>query len=159
VSDLYRTAPIGPPQPDFLNAVAAIDVRLGSDPATTALALLDRCKAIEHDLGRRRRARWGPREIDLDLLVFGRHRIDLPMASDRSERWLVVPHPEARRRLFVLAPLADLTPGLVPPGWGETVASARRRLAAEQGEGVVRVGRWTPSGWVIADPGAPSPVG
>ena len=62
---------------------------------------------------------------------------------------LTVPHPEAQRRLFVLAPLADLAPGLVPPGWGETVATAAARRRVEEGEAAVRPiarwsGRWVP---------------
>jgi 7,8-dihydro-6-hydroxymethylpterin-pyrophosphokinase len=62
---------------------------------------------------------------------------------------LTVPHPEARHRLFVLAPLADLAPWLVPPGWGETVESARRRqLAAEGPEAVRPVARWQAGEWV-----------
>ncbi|TMC62868.1 MAG: hypothetical protein E6J17_05835, partial [Chloroflexi bacterium] len=65
-------------------------------------------------------------------------------------RLLVVPHPEAQRRLFVLAPLADIAPGLAPPGWGETVESARRRQATVEPAGSVRpVARWdTDRGWL-----------
>jgi 2-amino-4-hydroxy-6-hydroxymethyldihydropteridine diphosphokinase len=132
VSRLYATKPVGVvDQPDFMNAVVALDVPSGPGPQTGALALLAALKRIEHALGRQKRQRWGPREIDLDLLIFGRHRIDI---EPPAEPWLQVPHPEAHERLFVLAPLAELAPGLVPPGWGETVESARRRRLAAEGE-------------------------
>ncbi|MEP7360811.1 MAG: 2-amino-4-hydroxy-6-hydroxymethyldihydropteridine diphosphokinase [Chloroflexota bacterium] len=141
VSRLYRTAPVGvTDQPDFLNAVVALDVPLGPDPQTGALALLAALKVLEVAIGRKVRRRWGPREIDLDLLIFGRHQIRVERPHNRQDkRWLVVPHPEARARLFVLAPLADLAPWLVPPGWGESVESARRRVAAEGPESAVQV--------------------
>ena len=151
VSDLYRTLPVGVEnQPRFLNAVVALDAPRGPDAETGALALLIALKAIERAFGRRERERWGPRELDLDLLLFGRHRIRVerpaPARSDSRDtgvQWLEVPHAEARRRLFVLAPLADVARRLSPPGWGETVDTARRREAAAAGDAaVVRVGRW-----------------
>ena len=133
VSPLYRTKPVGVEnQPDFLNAVVALDVPAGPDPETGALSLLAALKGIEHALGRKSRERWGPREIDLDLLVFGRHRIDLPQ--------LQVPHVRAKERLFVLQPLADLVPRLRAPGWSESVARARdRRRAIDGAESVLPV--------------------
>ena len=131
VSPLYRTRPVGvTDQPDFLNAVVAIDAPAGPDPETGALALLGALKELEFALGRRPTERWGPRVIDLDLLLFGRHRIDV----ERPEgKWLKVPHPAAQQRLFVLAPLADIAPGLRPPGWHETVATARSRQLTQEG--------------------------
>ncbi|HET7727238.1 MAG TPA: 2-amino-4-hydroxy-6-hydroxymethyldihydropteridine diphosphokinase [Candidatus Limnocylindrales bacterium] len=159
VSPLYATAPVGvTDQPEFRNAVVALDVPAGPEPATGALALLVALKAIERSFGRRERERWGPRELDLDLLLFGRWsgsavrpadaRSDDPAKRDLP---LTVPHPEARRRLFVLAPLADLAPRLVPPGWGETVARAAARQRAIEGEDAVRrLGDWTGTGWTIA---------
>jgi 2-amino-4-hydroxy-6-hydroxymethyldihydropteridine diphosphokinase len=157
VSRLYATAPVGvTDQPEFRNAVVALDVPGGPDPATGAAALLVALKGLERSFGRRDRERWGPRELDLDLLVFGRSKlsVDRPpegrsVDAGKSERLLVVPHPEAQRRLFVLAPLADLAPGLRPPGWGETVESARRRQTSIEGPGSVRpVARWSDSeGW------------
>jgi 2-amino-4-hydroxy-6-hydroxymethyldihydropteridine diphosphokinase len=136
VSRIYRTRPVGKTdQPDFLNAVAALDVPAGPDPETGALALLEALKRLEVALGRQPGERWGPRKIDLDLLVFGPHRI---RADGSDGRWLEVPHPEARNRLFVLAPWADLAPGLRPPGWGESVDSARRRQAELEGPAAVR---------------------
>ncbi|MEP7158456.1 MAG: 2-amino-4-hydroxy-6-hydroxymethyldihydropteridine diphosphokinase [Chloroflexota bacterium] len=135
-SRLYKTKPVGvTDQPDFLNAVVALDVPLGPDPETGALALLAALKQLETAIGRKPRERWGPREIDLDLLLFGRHQIS---AKRPDGRWLEVPHPEARNRLFVLAPLSDLVPGLRPPGWGETVATAARRGVRDEGADTVR---------------------
>jgi 2-amino-4-hydroxy-6-hydroxymethyldihydropteridine diphosphokinase len=136
VSRLYRTKPVGvTDQPDFMNAVVRLDVPLGPDPETGALALLVALKGLEAAFGRKKRERWGPREIDLDLLLFGRHQVNVVRPDGR---WLVVPHPQAQRRLFVLAPLADLSPGLKPPGWGETVETARRRQLAAEGEEAVQ---------------------
>lgn len=142
VSRLYATDPVGVlDQPEFRNAVVALDVPAGPDPDTGACALLLALKELERAFGRQARERWGPRELDLDLLVFGRHaiRVERPPAA-RSEdparpavQWLQVPHASARERLFVLAPLADLAPGLRPPGWGETVASARARAEIVEG--------------------------
>ncbi|CAN5736613.1 2-amino-4-hydroxy-6-hydroxymethyldihydropteridinediphosphokinase [soil metagenome] len=140
VSPLYRTRPVGvADQPDFLNAVVALDVPAGPDPETGALALLAALKQLEQAIGRQPGWRWGPREIDLDLLVFGRHTISVARPDGR---WLEVPHPEMRERLFVLQPLADLAPGLRPPGWRETAATARdRRRHLEGAAAVVAVGR------------------
>ena len=151
VSRLYDTVPVGAvDQPAFRNAVVALDVPAGPDPATGALALLVALKGIERAFGRRDRGRWGPRELDLDLLVFGRHRLTVgrpPAGVSRDpghrDRLLEVPHPEARDRLFVLAPLADLAPGLVPPGWSETVGTARRRRERVEGAAAARpIGDW-----------------
>ena len=137
VSRLYKTKPVGvTDQPDFLNAVVALDVPHGPDPKTGALALLATLKVLEAAIGRKVRKRWGPREIDFDLLIFGRHKIKV-VRPDR--RWLQVPHADAHGRLFVLAPLADLAPWLVPPGWGESVESARRKVAAQEPENAVQV--------------------
>jgi len=150
VSRLYATAPVGVvDQPEFRNAVAALEVPAGPDDATGALALLIALKSLERAFGRQRRRRWGPRELDLDLLVFGRARLSVerPQAARsldaevdpaRATRLLEVPHREARERLFVLAPLSDLAPGLVPPGWGEAVDTARRRREIAEGADTVR---------------------
>ena len=155
VSRLYATAPVGVvDQPEFRNAAVALYVPAGPDPATGALALLLALKGIERAFGRRARARWDPRELDLDLLLFGRHRLhlerpEIARSADPARtgvQWLDVPHPGARDRLFVLAPLADLAPGLRPPGWGETVASARARREAVEGPDAARpLARWHPS--------------
>ena len=162
ISRLYATTPVGvADQPDFLNAVVALDVPGGLAPETGALALLGQLKRLERDLGRQERFRWGPREIDLDLLLFGRSRVaverpaglegesalrEAPRAGQPSPpRWLEVPHRDVAERLFVLAPLADLAPRLVPPGWRETVETVRRRRVDVEGEGAARpVGAWDP---------------
>jgi 2-amino-4-hydroxy-6-hydroxymethyldihydropteridine diphosphokinase len=157
VSPLYRTKPVGlEDQPDFLNAVAALDVDADPD-ANAASELLVALKGLERDLGRQRRGRWGPRELDLDLLLFGGARlaIERPSAAipasaglDRSAapRLLEVPHREISNRLFVLAPLADLAPSLVPPGWSETVEARRRRLEADEPDAVARIAEWDDRG-------------
>jgi 2-amino-4-hydroxy-6-hydroxymethyldihydropteridine diphosphokinase len=126
------------------------------------MALLVALKAIERAFGRRERERWGPRELDLDLLVFGRARLSIEPhggaggsaayaghagggQADTSLP-LVVPHPLAQERLFVLAPLADLAPGLVPPGWPVAVRTARDRQVVEEGADAVRpVADWDPT--------------
>jgi len=155
VSRLYATAPVGvTDQPEFRNAVVALDVPAGPDAATGATALLVALKGLERAFGRQDRERWGPRELDLDLLVFGRARlaierppearsVDAETDPARAATLLEVPHPSARQRLFVLAPLADLAPRLVPPGWRETVETARRRRERLEGPGAVRpLGGW-----------------
>ena len=155
VSRLYATDPVGlTDQPEFRNAVVALDVPAGPDPATGALELLVALKDLERAVGRQRRRRWGPRELDLDLLIFGKSRLaierppdafSVDAASDpaKAAKLLEVPHREASDRLFVLAPLADLAPRLVPPGWPITVESARRRRAETEGAGAVRpIGEW-----------------
>jgi 2-amino-4-hydroxy-6-hydroxymethyldihydropteridine diphosphokinase len=151
VSRLYITTPVGvPDQPPFRNAVVSVDVPAGPEAATGATTLLIALKKLERAFGRQERERWGPRELDLDLLVFGRARLSLdrPPAGlsldpGKAARLLVVPHPEAAERLFVLAPLADVAAGLVPPGWHETVASAARRRASIEGPDAVRpVATW-----------------
>ncbi len=158
VSRLYATAPVGlPDQPEFRNAVAALDVPAGPDPDTGAVALLVALKGLERAFGRQRRRRWGPRELDLDLLAFGDARItverppeglSLAEAEPEGVSLLVVPHPEASQRLFVLAPWADLAPDLVPPGWTETIDEARVRRERVEGPGAVRpVGRWLDGAW------------
>jgi 2-amino-4-hydroxy-6-hydroxymethyldihydropteridine diphosphokinase len=155
VSRLYATAPVGvTDQPEFRNAVVAIDAPAGRNAESGALRLLAQLKELERAFGRQRRRRWGPRELDLDLLVFGRallaverppeaRSIDADTVPAKGARLLQVPHRDAGERLFVLAPLADLAPRLVPPGWHETVESRRRRQVAIEGEDAVRsVGTW-----------------
>lgn len=105
VSSLYSSPPMGPPdQPDFINAVMRVTTALGAEP------LLDVLLAQEQAQARRRGRRWGPRTLDLDLLLFGD-------AVVRTER-LQVPHPGIHERAFVLYPLAELAPGLQVPGMG-----------------------------------------
>jgi 2-amino-4-hydroxy-6-hydroxymethyldihydropteridine diphosphokinase len=164
VSRLYVTAPVGvTDQPDFNNAAVALDVPGGTDPAAAALELLAELKDLEREFGRRRRRRWGPRELDLDILVFGRARLAIERPPEarsieaetdpaKASRLLEVPHAAAKARLFVLAPLSDLAPRLVPPGWGMTVETARRQAAAQESPDAVRAiatwdrqaGSWRP---------------
>jgi 2-amino-4-hydroxy-6-hydroxymethyldihydropteridine diphosphokinase len=139
----------------FRNAAVALDVPGGSDPATGASALLVALKDIERGFGRQPRERWGPREVDLDLLLFGDARISVERpetgrSDDPAKAGLplVVPHAEARNRLFVLAPLSDIAPDLVPPGWDESVAEAARRRLADEGPDAVRaVADWDGQDW------------
>jgi 2-amino-4-hydroxy-6-hydroxymethyldihydropteridine diphosphokinase len=164
VSRLYATDPVGVlDQPEFRNAVAALDVPAGRTPDEGAVALLVALKELERAFGRQTRERWGPREVDLDLLVFGRHAVEVERpAAGRSDDPakaalpLTVPHREARHRLFVLAPLSDLAPGLVPPGWDETVATAAARQRNVEGADAARpVATWAGSTWSpILDPAA-----
>lgn len=106
LAPLYRTAPFGPvEQPDFVNTAAGFVTTLAP------LELFERLRGIERALGRERtEIRWGPRTIDLDLLVHGRERV--------HDELLTLPHPGIAEREFVLAPLADLAPSLDVPGAG-----------------------------------------
>lgn len=107
-SSLYETAPVGvTDQPDFLNTVAEVNTTL------SALALLQALLDIENRLGRVRTLRWGPRVIDLDLLVYGGEQIALPE--------LTVPHPRLSERAFVVVPLAEIVPELILPGDTQTI--------------------------------------
>ena len=157
---LYVTSPVGvTDQPDFHNAVVALDVPRGTTPEAGALALVVALKGLERALGRVPGRRWGPRALDLDLLVFGRHRIHVARAAAARSadpartgvQWLDVPHASARERVFVLAPLADLAPRLIPPGWAITVAHALAERAVIEGPGAARaVASWDPASleWV-----------
>ncbi|HEY8488507.1 MAG TPA: 2-amino-4-hydroxy-6-hydroxymethyldihydropteridine diphosphokinase [Thermaerobacter sp.] len=106
VASLYGSRPVGvTDQPDFLNTVVAIDTTLPAD------RLLDRLLALEQQAGRVRVRRWGPRTLDIDLLWYGGQVIHRPPH-------LVVPHPRAAERAFVLIPWAELAPDTVLPGLG-----------------------------------------
>lgn len=111
-SPLYRTAPLGPPgQPDYCNAAVSLATDLPADD------LLLRMQGIERAFGRERNGtRWGPRVLDIDLLIFGDAVIDQP--------GLCVPHPEMHTRNFVMCPLADVLPDAVVPGQGQVAALA-----------------------------------
>jgi 2-amino-4-hydroxy-6-hydroxymethyldihydropteridine diphosphokinase len=105
-SSLYRSPPVGPQdQPDFINAVARLTTRLDAE------RLLDALQGLEQCHHRVRKIRWGPRSLDLDLLLYGDQRIDTPR--------LKVPHPEIPKRNFVLVPLKEVAPkNLIIPGIG-----------------------------------------
>ncbi len=116
-SRVIETDPVGPQDQDrYLNAVAAIDTGLAPQ------RLLEELLRIERDRGRdrARERRWGPRTLDLDLLLYGDQLLNLP--------GLVVPHPRMRDRLFVLEPLGQVAPDLVVPGTGATVLELAARL-------------------------------
>ncbi|HET9931831.1 MAG TPA: 2-amino-4-hydroxy-6-hydroxymethyldihydropteridine diphosphokinase, partial [Polyangiaceae bacterium] len=99
VSYTYETPPLGPPQPDFMNAAVRLHARL------SPTELLARLLEIERAEGRERRVRWGPRTLDLDILwIFGR---------SVAEPHLVVPHAELKKRAFALLPLLDVAPEAV----------------------------------------------
>lgn len=109
-SSLYRSDPLGPPnQPDYINAVAKLETRL--EP----LQLLDALQALERTHQRIRREHWGPRTLDLDILLYAQLRCD--------EERLILPHPHIYARSFVLAPLAEIAPELRLPN-GQTVSQA-----------------------------------
>lgn len=118
VSSVWRTAPWGKlDQPEFRNLAVLIETALPAED------LLQLCLAIEREGGRERRERWGPRTLDIDILTYGGQVIDRP--------GLQVPHPRIAERAFVLAPLAEITPGIVIEG--QSVASL---LAASDHGGV-----------------------
>jgi len=117
VSGFYRTPPLGPQdQPDYLNAAVALETSLAPE------ALLDHTQRIELDQGRVRKAeRWGPRTLDLDIMLFGDETIATPR--------LTVPHYDMKNRGFMLWPLFEIAPELHFPD-GETLASVLARLGA-----------------------------
>lgn len=100
VSRLFGTTAVGPgKQDDYINAVAALDTALAPE------ALLDALQQIETEHGRLREVRWGPRSLDLDILLYGDDTIDTPR--------LQIPHPRMLERAFVLCPLADIHPEFI----------------------------------------------
>ncbi len=108
VSDFFETRSLGgPPQRNFLNAVIAIETTLSPG------ALLDRLQEVEALLGRRRLVRWGPRTVDIDILLYGERVVETPR--------LVVPHPRLGERGFVLEPLSEIAPDLAHPLTGQTI--------------------------------------
>lgn len=109
VSGLYETAPIGgPSQGAFLNLVVELHTTV------SPYELLTICQQLEASAGRVRKERWGPRTLDVDVLLHG----DLTL----NDPELTIPHPRMKERAFVLFPLADLAPELVPPLWREGVS-------------------------------------
>jgi 2-amino-4-hydroxy-6-hydroxymethyldihydropteridine diphosphokinase len=112
-SRVWDTAPLGPPQPRYLNAVLEVET------TRTPESLLGLLREVEQRAGRTRDLRWGPRTLDLDLLLFDDRIVCTP--------GLTLPHPEMAWRRFVLAPLAELRPDLPVPGTDSTVG---RLLAA-----------------------------
>jgi 2-amino-4-hydroxy-6-hydroxymethyldihydropteridine diphosphokinase len=126
VSDCYETEPVGVvDQPAFLNAAAEIETDLAP------LELLDAVKAVEVELGRVPAVRWGPRLIDIDIVLWGDRLV--------REARLEVPHPAFRRRAFVLVPFAEIAPQAVDPVTGKTIGEL-----AESPGGAGRVYRLGP---------------
>lgn len=113
-SSWYQTQPVGPPQPDYLNACALLDVEL------TPQELLETLLRIEANLGRVRKERNGPRILDLDLLLFDDLILDIPN--------LQLPHPRMRERAFVLVPLAEIAPNWIEPISGKAIAQLVQTL-------------------------------
>lgn len=130
-SSVYETEPWGvTDQPNFLNMVAAYETTLAP------VDLLRACQSVEAEVGRVASYRWGPRLIDMDILLYGDQIVD------SSEPDLQIPHPRMTQRAFVLVPLAEIAPDLSVPPQGNTV---RRLLDAVAGrEGVVRWGKAPP---------------
>jgi 2-amino-4-hydroxy-6-hydroxymethyldihydropteridine diphosphokinase len=114
VSSWYRTTPIGPPQPDYLNGCAIVWTSL------TAKRFLNTLHAIEAEFGRVREEVWGARTLDLDLLLYGDEIIDNPD--------LQVPHPRMTERGFVLVPLAEIAPDAIEPKSRESILALRNKL-------------------------------
>ncbi len=114
ISPYYQSDPVGPAeQPDYINAVTAINTSLSPE------ALLDTTQAIENQQGRERSTHWGPRTLDIDILLYGNKIIN-------SER-LTVPHPHINQRNFVLYPLRDIAPALRFPS-GQLLDNAIEQL-------------------------------
>lgn len=127
VSGLYRTPPWGvTDQPDFLNCCAAISTTL--EPR----ALLETCLSLERDWRRERKLRWGPRTIDIDILAHDGPPVDEP--------GLVIPHPRAAERAFVVVPLAELAPDL--PLGGKTVSALAAQADRQGMERLARPADW-----------------
>jgi 2-amino-4-hydroxy-6-hydroxymethyldihydropteridine diphosphokinase len=118
-SSWYRSAPIGPAQPDYVNGCALLEVALAPE------ALLDVLQATENLFGRVRAERWGPRTLDLDLILYGPQRI----ATERLE----VPHPRMAERAFVLLPLAEIAADWIDPVSGRPVGELAAALSDHGG--------------------------
>jgi 2-amino-4-hydroxy-6-hydroxymethyldihydropteridine diphosphokinase len=114
VSSWYITAPIGPPQPDYLNGCATLQTSL------TPLELLDTLHAIETEFGRVRQEIWGARTLDLDLLLYAQEIIDIPS--------LQLPHPRMLERAFVMIPLSEIAPDWICPRSAQSIAALCNKL-------------------------------
>lgn len=124
-SSIYQTVPIGyQDQGEFLNMVVEVSTTLSS------AELLDFCQTIEADLGRKREIKWGPRTIDLDILLYNQDN----MVTEQ----LILPHPRMHERAFVLVPLAELNPGLRIPGTNKSVKEHLAQISNEEKRGVVK---------------------
>ncbi len=129
ISALYETDPVGGPvQGPFLNACAELKTSLPPEKLLTIML------SIEDDLGRVREERWGPRLIDLDLLVYGKEVIDT--------EFLQLPHPRMEERDFVMVPLNDIAPNLIIPGPEQSVSEilSKRNIGSD-------IKLYAPAGW------------
>jgi 2-amino-4-hydroxy-6-hydroxymethyldihydropteridine diphosphokinase len=115
VSSWYRTAPIGPAQPDYINGCA---IAIVTDPLTP-FSFLQQLQQIEQEFGRVRQERWGARTLDLDLILWGDRLLKTPT--------LTLPHPHFRDRAFVLAPLAEIAPHWRDPQTNLTITTLADR--------------------------------
>lgn len=113
-SPWYQTKPIGPPQPDYLNGCALLQVELSPHE------LLETLLQVEAQFGRVRQKRWGARSLDLDLLLFNDLILDTPT--------LTLPHPRLHERAFVLVPLADIAPDWVEPVSQKAIAELVQKV-------------------------------
>jgi 2-amino-4-hydroxy-6-hydroxymethyldihydropteridine diphosphokinase len=113
-SPVYQTVAVGPPQPDYLNVCALFATQLDPEPF---LQLLLHTETL---FGRVRRERWGPRLLDLDLLLFDHMILDQPQ--------LQIPHPRMRERAFVLVPLHDIAPTWIEPVSGKSIADLMKQV-------------------------------
>lgn len=135
VSSIYETEPVGKKdQPSFLNMVVELVSTLDVSQFHC------QCKEIEHRIGRTRSERWGPREIDLDLLYFGRERV--------SDGRVVVPHPEIANRKFVLVPMSEIAPEWIDPV--RQVSIAQMLMACDDRSGVTKTPYTTYTNFVEA---------
>ncbi|MBM7646438.1 2-amino-4-hydroxy-6-hydroxymethyldihydropteridine diphosphokinase [Scopulibacillus daqui] len=126
-SSIYETEPYGPvEQREFLNLAAEVHTSLSPE------SLLKVCQAIECSLGRKRDVHWGPRTIDLDILLYNKENIE--------KENLKVPHPELSKRLFVLTPLKEINAELIVPHINESIENLYKKLKSEEG---VRI--WRPN--------------
>lgn len=150
VSPLYRTAPVGlVDQPEFFNAALELRIKLPNEPAEAAIEVLMRIKELERLFGRVPSVRFGPRRLDIDIIAMEEIAVVHPRPhgteSDGADadRPLVVPHPSAAERLFVLAPLADIAPALKAPGWQGTARELRDMQRRIEGDAAALcVGAW-----------------
>jgi 2-amino-4-hydroxy-6-hydroxymethyldihydropteridine diphosphokinase len=108
-SRFYETVAVGPPQPDYINVAALLETTL------TPFELLEQLLSIEASFGRVRRERWGPRLLDLDLLLFNQLVLDTPH--------LLIPHPRMNERAFVLVPLSEIAGDWIDPITGKAIAA------------------------------------
>lgn len=136
VSPVYETAPVGGPdgQGPYLNCVVRLTV------AAAPHEVLERARELESAAGRTREVRWGPRTLDVDVLLLDERQASgawVPLEVDTAD--LVVPHPRLAERAFVLAPLEDVSPEVVEPGWRERLGgeAAVSRAVRRVGEIVV----------------------